>query len=255
MGDENNLVIFTLLGSLGGIFLFFDGFRVFKKKRLIDNIPTSTIRGMSMGLVELSVTSTPQKTLVAPFSKEECVLYEYEIERYEKSGKNKRWVTVYSGDSLSESFVINDQTGRAVVNPTGAEIYLKNTYRYTSGLTNPLNEIQIEFLESSNISYSGLFIDKPFRFTEKIIRPNQKVYILGTASNYSPDETSLIKLEGNRLSEVLISKGAGNEMFIISDKSQKELANNLFWRILLEIFGGALLSIICFSYLIIKFKL
>lgn len=47
-------ILFAGIGFVGGIWWFFQGFQLFRKKQLIDNIPTSTVRGMAMGLVELS---------------------------------------------------------------------------------------------------------------------------------------------------------------------------------------------------------
>jgi hypothetical protein len=68
-----------LLWGLSGLFvgdwLFFRGFPFLKRKRLIQNTPTSTVRGASLGAVEVSGTVVGPYTLVAPFSGADCFYY------------------------------------------------------------------------------------------------------------------------------------------------------------------------------------
>ena len=58
----------------GGPFLFWQGFKKLEKQRMIENIPTSTIRGMAMGIVEVKGYVQPfSENFNGPFTGEECV--------------------------------------------------------------------------------------------------------------------------------------------------------------------------------------
>jgi len=49
-------VLWGIAGIAGGVYLFFRGFPFLKRKHLIQDIPTSTVRGAPLGAVELSGT-------------------------------------------------------------------------------------------------------------------------------------------------------------------------------------------------------
>jgi hypothetical protein len=53
--------------------------------------------------------------------------------------------------------------------------------------------------------------------------------------------------------DVIISKGDKNEVFIISDESQKDLEAKLGWQAFSGVFGGAVLTLICLAYLLWRF--
>ena len=52
MSDDSDIG-YAFLGFLCGFGVFFQGFNRLREKRLVQNTPTSTVRGMAMGLVEL----------------------------------------------------------------------------------------------------------------------------------------------------------------------------------------------------------
>ncbi|MFH1770987.1 MAG: hypothetical protein ABH828_05545 [archaeon] len=94
-----------------------------KQKQMIENIPTSKIRSIAMGLVEIKGIAEPfrKKLLKSPFSEKDCVYYRYTVEEYRSSGKNSRWVTIASGQS-NDFFNLTDDTGTVLVDPKGAEV-------------------------------------------------------------------------------------------------------------------------------------
>ena len=114
--------------------VFFWGFTRLRRKRLIENIPTSTVRGMAMGLVELIGKARRLKTLRGPLSGFDCVAYRYLVERYEQRGKSGSWVTIAQGDSFYCPFWIDDGTGKVLVAPQAAELILKVSYEFKTGL-------------------------------------------------------------------------------------------------------------------------
>lgn len=68
----------------------------------------------------------------APFSDDECVLAEWEIEECDESGKGSRWRTEGSG-TLSVPFYVDDGTDRVLVRPDGATVELSGD-RTTTGV-------------------------------------------------------------------------------------------------------------------------
>lgn len=67
-----------------GIFTFFKGFQWFRLKRLIEDIPTSKIRSIAMGLVEIAGRALPYKDeiLISPITKQKCLFYMFVVEGY-----------------------------------------------------------------------------------------------------------------------------------------------------------------------------
>ena len=58
-----------------GVWLFFRGFPFLKRKHLIQDTPTSTVRGASLGAVEVSGTVVGPYTLICPLSETDCFYY------------------------------------------------------------------------------------------------------------------------------------------------------------------------------------
>jgi hypothetical protein len=57
------------------------GVNRYRQRSLIADTPTSKVRSLAMGRVELQGTVEPiGETFTAPFSNDECVLYRYSIE-------------------------------------------------------------------------------------------------------------------------------------------------------------------------------
>lgn len=279
-----------------GIFSFFWGFGRLRRKRLIENIPTSTVRSLAMGLVELlgKARAGQKIELKSPFSLMDCVYYRYAIERREKSGKKSQWVTILEGDSSCVSFYLDDGTGEVMVSPQGAEMILPADYEFVTGSGNPLPQNLISFMENSGLAYRSFFGGAHrLRFREWYICPGEQIYVLGTAKKSSDfigghkekltirlrelkqDSTKMSEIDLNKdgeisaeewdiarakieqalleeavtsadtgeLADVTITKGDTEKVFIISDHSQKELIEKLFYRAMLGIYGGAILTI------------
>lgn len=245
------ILLYSIGGFFFGLFLFFKGFSTMKRKQTIENIPTSKIRSVAMGLVEIygQVIPAKKKILKSPFSGTKCVYYKYLIEEYRSSGKSSHWATVLK-DINGVPFFLRDKTGNVLVDPKGAEIDIPSKYSYTSGFGRPgmPKEIQ-KFLKTKGIDHKSLFgISKQMRFREWYIpapktlkdAKNIKLYVLGTAGDnpYVEEATSHMGYE-----DVMIGKGKGNKPFFISTKSEKKILGHLGFSLYLNLIGGALLSI------------
>jgi len=70
-----NPLVWAMIGFGSGIYFFFRGFVSLQRKRFLENIPRSTIRGASLGLVEISGKVEGPYTIIAPFSELDCFYY------------------------------------------------------------------------------------------------------------------------------------------------------------------------------------
>lgn len=178
---ERHTVYFIVFFCFG-VWSFFWGFKRLRRKRLIENIPTSTIRGLALGLVELIGKAKKEKLLKSPFTGTDCVLYRYTVERYEKRGKSSRWVTIATGDTFYCPFWIDDGSGQMLVFPKNAELMLPVDYEFTSGWFKSIPSNLVDFMQNNGISYKSFLGNYQMRFREWYITEGQDAYVLGTAN-------------------------------------------------------------------------
>ena len=164
-----------------GIWSFFWGFTRLRRKRLIENTPTSTVRGLAMGFVELIGQAEKARTFTSPLTQTECVLYRYTVERYERSGRSGNWVVIASGDSDYCPFWLDDGTGKIMVFPQGAELMMPVDYQFQTGFDRTLPRNLVEFMQSNGLRHGGFFGGNSLRFKEWVLVPGETVCLLGTA--------------------------------------------------------------------------
>lgn len=237
----------TLVGSV----LFIVGVYFQRKKRLIADTPTSKIRSLAMGLVEIFGQVIPVKNNIfkSPFTDNDCVYYRYTIEEYKSSGKNSHWVTIKKEEQKT-LFYLKDETGIVLVDPTGARIDAKKDFEFQSSLGKDPPEQVIRFLTAHHLSHEGfLGLNKTMRYQETIIAPNDSLYIMGTAgaNPHKKEERT------NHVESIMIQKGAIEKHYYISDKQEKQILTQLTLAtygtagcgILLIIIG----AILCFRFI------
>ena len=66
--DPTGLLVWCVVGFCAGIGLFFYGFRLLQRRRLILDTPFSKIRSAAMGMVEISGLAVGPYTMVAPIT-------------------------------------------------------------------------------------------------------------------------------------------------------------------------------------------
>jgi len=195
---------YTVLGGfllLFGLLLFIGGFYWFKRKRLMENIPTSKIRALAMGLVEIYGDVVSAGTLLtSPLTKKSCVYYHYMVQKYKKPTKKQsgRWVTVQT-EIKSIQFYLQDDTGKVLVDPTKASIEISADNQKTDGDT---------------------------RYVECLIEPNNQLYIMGTAGENPVKNIA----SADHMDNIMIQQGTNEKFYYISDKSEKQILKSLSLR-------------------------
>lgn len=214
------ILITSLLLLICGIILIIIGLLCFRVKRLIENTPTSKIRSIAMGLVEIFGEAFPfkNKILKTPFSQQDCVYYRYSIDELRSSGKNTYWHTIKKGQE-KPMFILKDESGQVLINPKKAHININKKNKFESSLgKDPQNGVK-QFLKNKNISFEGFLfgINKTMRYIEYFIAVGDKLYIMGTAMDnpYVEEATAEYGVE-----DIIIQKGKHNKFFYISDKHE-----------------------------------
>lgn len=205
-----------------GIWSFFKGFMRLRRKRLIENTPTSTVRGLAMGLVELIGKTRKTKIFKSPLTGTECVFYRYTVERYRSSGRSGRWVVIARGDSNYCPFWLDDGTGKIIVFPQGAELIMPIDYQFATGLGKSLPCNLVDFMEANGISYRGILGNYSLRFKEWFLVPDETVYVLGTAKKTSDPLSGHKEKFMQRLAELKNNSQKMSEVDLNKDGSISE---------------------------------
>ncbi len=237
-----------------GLLLFFGGFKALRRRRVIQALPTSTVRSLAMGLVEVyGDVVVAKETLKTPLQGESCVYYHYTIEEYRRQGKSSRWVTIKQG-SRGVTFFLRDKTGKVLVDPTGAEIDLTRDFHVESRTgSNPPASV-ISFLKANNMNFENfLGFNKQMRYSESYLTPGDKVYILGTAGK-NPDVKAGTAVES--VQGIMLQKGGKSEPeYYISDKSEKEVLAAQQWKVVGGLVGGPALIVGGLAVILLYFGL
>ncbi len=114
--DGNPFILALVLGPLS----ILGGFGMLRRRRQIQNVPTSRARSMAAGPVELVGRVDSEPFLVSPLTRLPCAWWSYAIDEY-VGGKNP-WRRIESGDSSDCPLRLIDQTGVAVVDLTGFDV-------------------------------------------------------------------------------------------------------------------------------------
>jgi hypothetical protein len=181
-----------LFTGLLAAFLFWSGLHYIRLKRKIENTPTSKVRSLAMGMVEVHGRARRQYALVAPMTQSACIYYR--LRKYRRD-KNNKWKLVRDVDSSHVAFQIDDGTGCVVVAPQGASVKAKTRQSGSPGQT-PLT-----FTAVNNS-------DEDEKWVEDIIYEGTTLYILGFAQPLRAERRSLRERTVEKLRELKLDRKA-----------------------------------------------
>src|SRR5579864_3837932 len=90
--STNDGIIVAIAGACAGVYLFYRGFRLLQRKRLILDTPASKIRSASMGLVEINGLATGPYVINSPLKQTSCYYYRSVAWQWKQRGKDSEWV-------------------------------------------------------------------------------------------------------------------------------------------------------------------
>jgi E3 Ubiquitin ligase len=168
-----------LLGVGGGLYLFYRGFLLLQRRRLILDTPFSKIRSAAMGMVEVSGLAVGPYTMTAPITARSCYFYRTQAWELKQRGKNKEWVQV-AKECNHIPFFLDDHTGRVLVDPREAELDLYCDFQQEFcdsffSVKEPAPANVRDFLARHGVETSN-----KIRVEEHCIKPKNALFILGT---------------------------------------------------------------------------
>jgi len=171
---------------IGTVALSVVGYFALRRKRLMQNVPTSKVKGVFIGLNELKGAARVDKPLTSFLARKDCIWYRYKIEEeWERSetttdeegnSKTERksgWTTIDS-DEEQQVFHLEDETGQIRVLPAKAKFIGDKVFSDTVRRTESLYYDRGPRTEISDSTGRR-------RFTEHAIPIESDIYCLGSA--------------------------------------------------------------------------
>lgn len=192
------------LGLLGGCLLvgglcLWGNLRELRRRRLLDDTPTSKVLGVFIGMAELKGTAEAERPLTSFLAPRACVHYSWSVdeswsrtvtETYTDSkGKTQTrtrretgWTTVAQGGETIP-FYLRDDTGVILVRPAGAQLETAPFFSATVGRDDPLyfakgpagsvpnSDHRRRFAEQGLPLHAPLFVIGPARERADVVAP------------------------------------------------------------------------------------
>jgi hypothetical protein len=212
----------------------FRSFQHLRRKRLMDDIPTSKTRGVFIGLTELKGTAESEAPVISKVGNTPCVAYTWHVEeqnqhmvtesRTDSKGKRKvrtrvkkGWVTVAASEQL-QPFYLKDDTGIIRILPDRATVYSSMSFTNVVDADSSarLKELNLDIKESDNLR----------RFYETGIPLHTYIYVIGQAR----------ARQDIAAAEIAYDDAA--PVFLITTKTESEEKNDFgkqFWKF--QVFG------------------
>lgn len=215
-----------LLGALLAVVSLVLAFRDGRRRRLIDNLPTSKTTGVFIGLVELKGTAESSQPLTSYLAGQPCVQYAWTVEEHwsrtyttietDSKGNTRTvthhesgWTRVADGSGLIP-FYLQDDCGVILVRPEGAKIEPLKMFDETCGLSDPLYYGK---------GPAGAVANSDFRrrFVETGIPLKTPLYLVGQ----SRERKDIVAPE--------IAADEHAPMFLISTRSEERISSGMKW--------------------------
>jgi hypothetical protein len=232
-----------VLGSLLATGCLIAAFRVFWRRRSIDDCPTSKTQGVFIGLAELKGTAESEMPLTSYLAEVRCVQYTWQVDEHwsrivhetytdaqghahSRTRTESGWTKV-AGGGQSIPFYLKDETGVIRIVPEGAAIHNIKVFDKTCSPNNDLYFGKAPRKEIPNTTHRR-------RFHETALPLHTMLYAMGQ-SRERKDAVA---------AEIAYDKSA--PLFLISTRTEKQLSTGYlrwfwFWLVLglLLAIGGA----------------
>ena len=229
-----------VLGCVLGLLCLLGALRAGKRRRLVDNLPTSKTTGVFIGLVELKGTAEVDSPLTSFLATCRCVHYSWGVEEQwertvtetysDSDGKTQTrtrtesgWTTVASGGEMVP-FYLNDDCGAVQVRPEGADIEALEVFDQTCTRWDALYHGK---------GPAGGIMDSTGRrhFHEQAIPLHTPIYVMGQSR----------EREDAVAPEIAADKSA--PMFLISTRSEQQISSGFAWAFWGWLIVGLLLAV------------
>lgn len=175
--NPEGIAVLLAVAAVGGVQFF----RLQRRRRLMEDMPTARIRSAAQGYVELIGQALPPDVpLRAPLTGSLCAWYRFRVERRKGEGGNSGWEVEQQGVSDAQ-FWLDDGSGRCIVDPEGAEVRARDKRTWVGAAPQFVPE------SPGAVLWSG---DAEHRYTEELILPGDRLYALGQFASLDPLQAS-----------------------------------------------------------------
>lgn len=224
---QNFAPFFPVLGAVLALLALALAFAAGRKRRLIENLPTSKTTGVFIGLVELKGTAESSGPLASYLANASCVHYQWTIEEHwsrtvtetytdDKGNRQTRtrtesgWTQVDDGGEMIP-FYLQDDCGVVLVRPDGAKIEPVRVFDETCTPASPLYYGKGPATAVADSTHRR-------RFVEQAIPLKSVLFIVGQAR----------EREDIVAPEIAADKNA--PLFLISTRTEEQVSGGMKWR-------------------------
>ncbi|MEW6748772.1 MAG: hypothetical protein AB1295_03635 [Candidatus Micrarchaeota archaeon] len=217
-------------GTVFSMKLMIEATRRYLTYRSVRDMPTSTVRAASVGLVELSGTASPAEPLMSPISRRPCIFYRIVAQYPEKTRDGWEFKDFYSSEK-TVPFFLDDRSGAILVDPDGARFRIRNCEVFRGHISGkdiwgkPAHKIDgraIAYVNALEPKARKRFMDvddMDLRIREFSIPEGRGIYVMGTALPRAGSQSPVAH-------ENLLVQKAGS-FFYIRDELENEILGEL----------------------------
>jgi len=224
MSPQGVLAFLPWVGGALAILCLWAALRANRRRRWVDDTPTSKTSGVFIGTVEVKGTAEAEQPLVSHLAGERCVYYAWSVAEHwsrtvtetytDKDGKTQTrtrhesgWTTVANGGARIP-FYLKDDVGTVLVQPDGARIEPATVFSEHCGRGDPL-------YYAKGPAHAVAHSDHRRQFTETAIPLHAPLYVMGQAR----ERQDVVAAE--------IAADPKCPMFLISCRSEKQISQGL----------------------------
>lgn len=219
-----------LLLFLIGLYFTWAVFKVLKKKRAIEDIPTSLIRSASQGYTEITgkLMNLDELILTSPLLKKKCLWYRSKIYKWDKVGDKRAWRLESQRTSSKVTLPVNDGTGVCFLMANKAEVHAPiKRWHGDSKEVDPEDEsISVSTHNPIDQPRSNLTFNighNKYRMEEEVLSVDDKIYAIGNFKTQYTDNVlkffSSYLPDSNKDNESIVKKIA--ELLNLDDKEKQ----------------------------------
>jgi len=172
-------IAWCVVGLCAGIYLFFNGFRILRRRQLILNTPISKIRSASICIVELSGLAVGPYTVSAPITERPCYYYRTLVWEWKRQGRSSQWVKV-AAECMHVPFFLDDNTGKVMVDPRSADLDLHRDFQQEFCDSFFTTKEEVPPNVRTLLSRHGVNTTNKIKVEEFCIKPKNALFLLGT---------------------------------------------------------------------------
>lgn len=225
------LIGFSVLALLaGGLALLFLALamRALRRRRLVDDLPTSKTAGVFIGLVECSGTAESETPFAGFLSERACVYHRWTVAEHwsrtvtttttDSKGRVQTQTRTESGTTTvaeggdSAPFWLQDETGVVQVDPEGADLKLETTFSETCGRSDPLYYAKAPATAVADSDHRRTF-------SEHAIPLHAELYVIGRS-----------RLREDAVAPMIAEDGEA-PLFVISTRGESSVSKSYGWAI------------------------